>query len=97
VNALVERRFTDIGMPGHPPHRGGKARGKWPGQHVLLITDGIQEAPPTSKYYSDGSFNHALLENTKTIQKKRLEDPALGLGAHRGLDSRRRSRPSTAS
>jgi hypothetical protein len=48
---------------------------------VLLITDGIQEAPPTSKYYSkDGSFNHEFLANTKTIQKKGWKIQLLGLG-----------------
>ncbi len=50
-------------------------------KYVLLITDGKQEAPPDSKYYSpDGSFNHAFLENTKTIQKKGWKIQILGIG-----------------
>ena len=50
-------------------------------KHLLLITDGIQEAPPDSKYYSpDGSFNHAFLENTKVIQKKGWKVHILGVG-----------------
>ncbi|MBN2553356.1 MAG: VWA domain-containing protein [Spirochaetales bacterium] len=50
-------------------------------KHLLLITDGIQEAPPDSKYYSpDGSFNHAFLENTKTIQMKGWKVHILGVG-----------------
>ncbi|UCF97133.1 MAG: VWA domain-containing protein [Spirochaetaceae bacterium] len=50
-------------------------------KHLLLITDGIQEAPPESKYYSpDGSFNHEFLENTKTIQMKGWKVHILGVG-----------------
>jgi Mg-chelatase subunit ChlD len=50
-------------------------------KHLLLITDGIQEAPPDSKYYSpDGSFNHAFLENTKIIQMKGWKVHILGVG-----------------
>jgi Mg-chelatase subunit ChlD len=50
-------------------------------KHLMLITDGIQEAPPESKYYSpDGSFNHAFLENTKVIQKKGWKVHILGVG-----------------
>jgi len=51
-------------------------------KHLLLITDGIQEAPPDSKYYSpDGSFNHAFLENSKIIQKQGWKIHILGIGA----------------
>jgi Mg-chelatase subunit ChlD len=50
-------------------------------KHLMLITDGIQEAPPESKYYSpDGSFNHAFLENTKVIQMKGWKVHILGVG-----------------
>ena len=50
-------------------------------KYVLLITDGKQEAPPTSKYYSpDGKFNHEFLKNTKTIQKKGWKIQVLGIG-----------------
>ena len=50
-------------------------------KYVLLLTDGIQEAPPGSKYYSkDGKFNHEFLANTKTIQEKGWKVMVLGLG-----------------
>ncbi len=48
---------------------------------MLLITDGKQEAPPGTKYYSaDGKFNHELLKHTKTIQKKGWKIEVLGIG-----------------
>jgi hypothetical protein len=84
VNGLVENgHFTDIGnaldtLRTEVEKREANGRLK----HILLITDGIQEAPPTSKYYSpDGSFNHEFLANTKTIQKKGWKIQLLGLGA----------------
>jgi hypothetical protein len=84
VNGLVGNgHFTDIGnaldtLRTEVAKRESNGRLK----HVLLITDGIQEAPPTSKYYSpDGSFNHEFLQNTKTIQKKGWKIQLLGLGA----------------
>lgn len=50
-------------------------------KYVLLLTDGIQEAPPTSKYYSkNGQFNHEFLANTKTIQEKGWKVMILGIG-----------------
>jgi hypothetical protein len=76
-------RFTDIGnaldtLRAEVEKRETNGRLK----HVLLITDGIQEAPPTSRYYSpDGSFNHEFLSNTKIIQKKGWKIQLLGLGA----------------
>lgn len=76
-------RFTDIGnaldtLRAEVEKRENNGRLK----HILLITDGIQEAPPTSRYYSpDGSFNHEFLSNTKTIQKKGWKIQLLGLGA----------------
>ena len=84
VNGLVGNgRFTDIGNALDTLLvEVGKRESNGRLKHVLLITDGIQEAPPTSKYYSpDGSFNHALLDNTKTIQKKGWKIQLLGLGA----------------
>lgn len=84
VSGLVgSGRFTDIGnaldtLRTEVEKRESNGRLK----HVLLITDGIQEAPPDSKYYSpDGSFNHEFLANTKTIQKKGWKIQLLGLGA----------------
>jgi hypothetical protein len=84
INGLVENgHFTDIGNALDTLlTEVGKRESNGRLKHILLITDGIQEAPPTSKYYSpDGSFNHALLENTKTIQKKGWKIQLLGLGA----------------
>lgn len=84
INGLLEDgHYTDIGnaldtLRTEVEKREGNGRLKY----VLLITDGIQEAPPTSKYYApDGSFNHAFLANTKTIQKKGWKIQLLGLGA----------------
>jgi hypothetical protein len=84
INGLAEDgHYTDIGnaldtLRTEVEKRESDGRLK----HVLLITDGIQEAPPTSRYYSpDGSFNHEFLKNTKTIQKKGWKIQLLGLGA----------------
>jgi len=51
-------------------------------KQLLLITDGRQEAPPSSKYYSpDGSINHAFMkEIEKTIQKQGWLIYVLGIG-----------------
>lgn len=50
-------------------------------EYLLLITDGKQEAPPDSKYYTeDGSFNHAFLENARTIQKEGWKIQVIGIG-----------------
>ncbi len=79
---LADGRFTDIGNAldvlqkevekyGHPGRR----------KYLLLMTDGIQEAPPDSKYWSpDGTFNHAFLQNAKVIQKKGWKIHILGIG-----------------
>ncbi len=74
--------FTDIGnaldsVKAEIAKRESDGREKY----VLLLTDGIQEAPPSSKYYSkDGSFNHEFLLNTKTIPEKGWKIMILGLG-----------------
>ena len=75
-------RFTDIGnaldilqQQVTPIENDGRKK------FILLLTDGIQEAPTTSKYYSkDGKFNHAFLTNTKTIQQKGWKIQILGIG-----------------
>jgi len=75
-------RYTDIGgaldaIKDQFDTRASDNRKKF----VLLITDGIQEAPPESKYYSkDNKFNHAFLDNAKTIQKEGWKVQVLGLG-----------------
>jgi Mg-chelatase subunit ChlD len=79
---LADGRFTDIGnaldVLGRQVEEESRPDRK---KHLLLITDGIQEAPPESKYYSpDGSFNHEFLENTKVIQKKGWKVHILGVG-----------------
>ena len=74
--------FTDIGnaldsVKAEIAKRESDGREKY----VLLLTDGIQEAPPGSKYYSkDGTFNHEFLLNTKTIPEKGWKVMILGLG-----------------
>ena len=83
---IADGRFTDIG---NALDELGAELAKLPEQnrrkHVLLITDGIQEAPPASRYYSrDGKFTHAFLENTKTIQKQGWKIEILGIGTHAG-------------
>ncbi len=81
---MADGRFTDIG---NALDKLGEQLDKFSDsgrkKYLLLITDGIQEAPPESKYYSpDGSFNHAFLENTKTIQKKGWKIHVLGIGTY---------------
>ena len=74
--------FTDIGnaldvVKAQVAARESDGREKY----VLLLTDGIQEAPATSKYYSkNGQFNHEFLTNTKTIQEKGWKVMILGIG-----------------
>ncbi len=79
----ADGRFTDIGnaldrlnsLLSHETEDSDLKR------YLLLITDGIQEAPPESPYYSpDGSFNHRFLETTKEIQKKGWKIVILGIG-----------------
>jgi Mg-chelatase subunit ChlD len=79
---LADGRFTDIGnaldVLGQQVEKYSRPEHK---KFLLLITDGIQEAPPESKYYSpDGSFNHEFLENTKIIQKMGWKVHILGVG-----------------
>ncbi len=79
----ADGRFTDIGsaldrlqstveeIPSDP----GRKR------YLLLLTDGKQEAPPQSPYFTpDGSFNHKLLEHTKEIARKGWKIHILGIG-----------------
>ncbi len=75
-------RFTDIGnaldsLKAQLDKYANDGRKKF----VLLMTDGRQEAPPTSKYYAkNGTFNHEFLANTKTIQKEGWKIQILGIG-----------------
>jgi Mg-chelatase subunit ChlD len=75
-------RFTDIGnaldaVKAQLAAKENDGREKY----VLLLTDGIQEAPPSSKYWSkNGAFNHEFLANTKTIQQKGWKVMILGIG-----------------
>jgi len=81
-SVMADGRFTDIGNAldslqdtlKQYDHRERR-------RYMLLITDGIQEAPPESQYYSpDGSFNHQFLENSKVIQKQGWKIHILGIG-----------------
>ncbi len=82
-NVLADGRFTDIGnaldtLKTTVDSYGTSGRRRF----LLLITDGKQEAPPESIYYSpDGSFNHQFLENTKIIQKEGWKIHILGIGS----------------
>ena len=78
----ADGRYTDIGNALDALQTAvSKYRHKNRREYLLLITDGKQEAPPGSKYYSeDGSFNHAFLENTRTIQKEGWKIHILGIG-----------------
>lgn len=78
----ADGRFTDIGnaldvLATELEKKSDPDRKKY----LLLITDGKQEAPPESKYYSpDGSFNHEFLANTRIIQMKGWKIHVLGIG-----------------
>ncbi len=78
----ADGRFTDIGnaldgLSEIIPRYENNGRLKY----MLLITDGKQEAPPESIYYSpDGSFNHRFLEHTRTIEKQGWKIQVLGIG-----------------
>jgi Mg-chelatase subunit ChlD len=51
-------------------------------QYFLLLTDGIQEAPPESPYFTeDGSFSSELLENARKIKQQGWTVHVLGLGS----------------
>ena len=51
-------------------------------KYLLLITDGIQEPPPESKYYStEVAFNHEFLKDAKEIRKEGWKIHILGIGA----------------
>lgn len=78
----ADGRFTDIGnaldtLQSSVENIAEKDRRRF----LLLLTDGKQEAPPESKYYTpDGEFNHEMLKNTKTIQKQGWKIHILGIG-----------------
>ena len=78
----ADGRFTDIGNALDQLDRtvsSGVQRHER--QYFILMTDGKQEAPEESPYYSpDGSFNHEFLKNTKTIQKKGWKILIIGIG-----------------
>jgi hypothetical protein len=78
----ADGRWTDIGGALDELQRQLELHGR-PDvpKHMLLITDGKQEAPPESPYWSaDGSFNHEFLANTRTIQKEGWKVQVLGIG-----------------
>lgn len=78
----ADGHFTDIGnaldtLKNTLKNKAQNSRRKY----LLLITDGKQEAPPESIYYSpDHSFNHEFLKNVKIIQKEGWKIEILGIG-----------------
>ena len=80
---IADGHWTDIGNALDSLNQAVKVRSEKSERRtfLLLITDGIQEAPPDSKYYTpDGSFNHFFLENTKIIQQEGWKIHILGIG-----------------
>ena len=75
-------RFTDIGnaldvMKAQMEKLKDDGRKKF----ILMMTDGIQEAPPFSKYYTDRTkYDYEFVENTKTIQQQGWKIEILGIG-----------------
>ncbi|MCK5673967.1 MAG: VWA domain-containing protein [Spirochaetales bacterium] len=77
----ADGRYTDIGNALNTLKKNIKSNNDKTRKYMLLITDGKQEAPPDSPYYSpDGSFNHEFLKNTKEIQKQGWKIIVLGIG-----------------
>ncbi len=79
----ADGRFTDIGkalerLENVYNEYGEKNRY----QFLVLMTDGIQEAPKDSIYYSeDNSFNHTFLENTEPVWKKGWKIHMVSIGS----------------
>ena len=81
LNIQADGRFTDIGNALNTLRSKIKSENKSTRKYMLLITDGKQEAPLNSPFYSpEGSFNHEFLENTKEIQKSGWKIVVLGIG-----------------
>ncbi len=77
----ADGRFTDIGNALETLRETINTNNSEIRKYMLLITDGKQEAPPESPFYSpDGSFNHEFLKNTKEIQKAGWKVIVLGIG-----------------
>jgi von Willebrand factor type A domain len=77
----ADGRFTDIGNALSTLRKSIISDTDSVRKYMLLITDGKQEAPPDSPFYSpDGSFNHEFLSNTKEIQREGWKIVVLGIG-----------------
>lgn len=84
-NVLADGYYTDIGnaldvlKSTLDTHDSSGRR-----QYLLLITDGIQEAPPESIYYTgdepNPDFSHVYMENAKVIKKQGWKIHILGIG-----------------
>ena len=82
ANVEADGYYTDIGNALDVLRTWVERRGDDRPKYLLLITDGKQEAPQDSPYYSpDGSFNHAFLDNTRTIQREGWRIQVLGIGS----------------
>ncbi|MDC7227194.1 MAG: VWA domain-containing protein [Spirochaetales bacterium] len=87
-NIPADGRFTDIGNALDRLDRTvSNASGNGMRKYLILLTDGKQEAPPESRYYSpDGSFNHDFLENAKIIQRSGWKIMILGIGQETAVE-----------
>ncbi|HAK47101.1 MAG TPA: hypothetical protein DCO79_14435 [Spirochaeta sp.] len=87
-NIPADGRFTDIGNALDRLDTAVRsASGRSERKYLILLTDGKQEAPPESPYYTpDGSFNHEFLENTKVIQRAGWKVMILGIGQETAVE-----------
>ena len=77
----ADGRFTDIGNALDKLKQITSTKQQFSRRYLILLTDGKQEAPPESPYYTeDGSFNHEFLEHTKVIQRNGWKIMILGVG-----------------
>ncbi len=84
----ADGRFTDIGNAlDRLDSAVNDTQQRFDRKYLILLTDGKQEAPPESPYYTpDGSFNHKFLENTKTIQREGWKIMILGIGTDTAVE-----------
>lgn len=79
----ADGRFTDIGSALDVLRKSADSIGTDAGRrrYLLLLTDGKQEAPPESPYFTpDGTISHEMLEHTKEIVRQGWKIHILGIG-----------------